>query len=249
MSDETIPFGPEHDTLGKRLKHIREFRRFSRKQLAEASGVSEKTIERYEYETTDAKWGQVTQLAGALDVPISVFAGGEAANDDAPFDSVPGPVKSASNVVSERTGLTDQNQRLDALLSEIEDTRLEGFGNYPRYTVALLDDLRDTLRYFEFSEITSLTSEIDIKNPDGKRLFVDESNLNGTLERIVDVAVIGCDLCSLSQQRLEKIAKKAGVSAPFLGWDDPSEIIEHLRPKLRSQCLARKDLGRLPELE
>ena len=69
MTTGTITFDEEHDTLGKRLKHAREMRRFSRKQLAATSGVGEKTIERYEYETTDAKVSQIDALAEALEVP------------------------------------------------------------------------------------------------------------------------------------------------------------------------------------
>ena len=68
MSQTEINFGfsPDHDTVGKRLKAVREGQRYTRKALSDLSGVGEKTIERYEYGTTDVRLEKLIALADVL---------------------------------------------------------------------------------------------------------------------------------------------------------------------------------------
>jgi transcriptional regulator with XRE-family HTH domain len=63
------------DTVGKRLKVIRNEKRLSRRTLATLSGVHDLTILRLEMHNTNPALSTVQKLAAALEVPIAELTG------------------------------------------------------------------------------------------------------------------------------------------------------------------------------
>lgn len=59
------------DTIGQRIKKLREIRGYTQKQLAQKAQVHEMTIQFYEYGTRKPKVEQLEKLAVALDIDIA----------------------------------------------------------------------------------------------------------------------------------------------------------------------------------
>jgi len=253
MSTETITFGEEHDTLGKRLKHARETRRLTRKELAAMTGIGYKTIENYEYEKADAKTSVVDALAEALGVFGAILQYG------------PLPELERSQVASEASTVLEFSEptrieNTQNLLAEIEELRHDGFTNTPRLSIALVEDLRNSFRYLEIEEIGEVAQSAGLDNLDdldsyAPALAAPEPRQNpyvfsasddpeekpdaleAVLERVMDTAIIGNDMHALSLDRLKEVARESEVSGPFFGWEDAEQIIAALRPVLRLNAL------------
>lgn len=59
--------------FGRRLRELREAKGFTRKQLAESVGLSERAIVQWELGEREPGWFNVVALAGALGAEISSF--------------------------------------------------------------------------------------------------------------------------------------------------------------------------------
>ena len=260
MSIETIKFDEEHDTLGKRLKHSRETRRLTRKELAAMSGVGYKTIENYEYEKADAKTSVVDALADALGVSGATLQYGLSSG------VVPIPPASKDDEVSAAPEAPEPTriEVTQSLLGKIEELRHDGFANTPRLSIALLNDLRNSFRYLEVGEIVEIGQAAGLDELDDLATYVpkpptedqtrdpgiffitdnaekQEDALELLFERLIDTTIIGSDLYELSFDQLKEIAKEHEVASPFFGWDDADQIIATLRPILRLKALTAHD--------
>ena len=78
--------------FGRRLRELREARGFTRKQLAESVGLSERAIVQWELGEREPGWFNVVALAGALGAEISSFVE-ESHVDAAPKRGRPKKVK------------------------------------------------------------------------------------------------------------------------------------------------------------
>jgi transcriptional regulator with XRE-family HTH domain len=61
--------------FGERLKSLREARGWSQQQLADAAGVSQVGLSKWERGLREPLWSAVIRLAAALDVNLEVFDG------------------------------------------------------------------------------------------------------------------------------------------------------------------------------
>lgn len=269
MTEHEIMFDDEHDTLGKRLKHARETRRFTRKQLAAESGVGEKTIERYEYGTTDAKTSHVDALAEALEVSGAVLQYG-------PLPDLPGAARPAQYgeigeaFVMRKVVAPTRLESTQALFEKLREMRDTGFANSPRLAVALIDDLRISFQYLEVEELAEFAASQAIEEVDelvafdpslplaqtsnqGWSLYPEEEEggldpVSAIVERLIDLAVIGTDLFGLEFDKLKQVARNCEVSGPVFGWDNSEQIIAKLRPLLRLKALQKRDWQQLEVL-
>lgn len=261
MSTETITFGEEHDTLGKRLKHARETLRLTRKQLAAMTDIGYKTIENYEYEKADAKTSVVDGLAEALGVSGAILQYGPLPGVEA-SQAVPKDDEASAMPV---TSVPTRIENTQKLLAEIEELRHDGFANAPRLSIALIGDLHNSFRYLEVEEIIEASLNAGLDDLDDLETYTpaslipevpqsidilffasDETEekldaLEVVVERLIDTAVIGIDLHELSFDQLEKIAEEQGLSRPFMGWKKADQISSALRPILRVNALTAHD--------
>lgn len=67
-----------HLSFGDRLKHIRLEQRYTRPALAKATGIPEKTLEKYEYGQMEPKMFRLLLLSETLEVPVELLMKGEA---------------------------------------------------------------------------------------------------------------------------------------------------------------------------
>ena len=61
------------DTVGSRIRRIRELRGLSQKELATRAGIHEVLMRRYEYGDRNPKPAQLAKIADALCVSESIF--------------------------------------------------------------------------------------------------------------------------------------------------------------------------------
>lgn len=85
-------------TVGARIRQVRTKKGLSQKELAQAAGVSEKTIVNYETKRTTPDRDRMYALAAALDVPMSAIAG---RTQEPPEQTPPAPEKVATQVAME----------------------------------------------------------------------------------------------------------------------------------------------------
>lgn len=60
-------------TIGDKIKNYRKLSGLTQKQLGEISGTSERTIQQYESGKRQPRIEQLSKIASALDIPVSVF--------------------------------------------------------------------------------------------------------------------------------------------------------------------------------
>lgn len=63
------------DTLGKRIKYLRETQGITQRQLAEAIGIREATLSRYENDKRDTQWQILGKLAEKLNTSSDYLLG------------------------------------------------------------------------------------------------------------------------------------------------------------------------------
>lgn len=61
------------DTVGARIRKIREIRHLTQKELASRAGIHEVLMRRYEYGDRNPKREQLEKIAKALEVDVSIF--------------------------------------------------------------------------------------------------------------------------------------------------------------------------------
>ena len=63
-------------TIGERIRHVRQLRNLTQKQLGELSGIAEPTIRRYELGKLNPKYETLKKIASALQVTASYLVDG-----------------------------------------------------------------------------------------------------------------------------------------------------------------------------
>lgn len=63
------------ETIGQRIKEIREKKKITQKQLSEACGILYQTIGKYERGVLNPKLETIRKIAYGLDVPMSEIIG------------------------------------------------------------------------------------------------------------------------------------------------------------------------------
>lgn len=71
-------------TAGERLRNFRMVREMSQEQLANATGIAQQQIQKYERGTNRISASRLKQFADILDIPVAFFFAGEA-----PFTVLP----------------------------------------------------------------------------------------------------------------------------------------------------------------
>lgn len=74
---ESLEITNQYDTIGSRIRSIRERRNMTQKQLGELAGIAEPTIRRYELGKLNPKYETIKKIAHALDCSTGYLLDGK----------------------------------------------------------------------------------------------------------------------------------------------------------------------------
>lgn len=247
----------EPESLGERLRFSRDLAKLSRRELAETTGMSARTIEHYENGTTDATYQKLCQLSDALGVEITwLVSGGETnetefgdtSDDGALEDNAPPP---------ETTPGTAQ---LMTFLETLVNLREAGFEKRQRKATAIMQDIHSAAKYIEPAELAWLASqrEVFIVKDYSPEVFSDlihsttnrhdvETLCIEIADRLIDHALLGVDLFKVKLKDLAALAENWEIEPNRIlafSWRGYEEIVPALRSKLRKQALSGRPIAR-----
>lgn len=246
------------ETLGERLRFSRDVAKLSRRELAEMTGMSARTIEHYENGTTDATYQKLCQLSEALCVEITWLVSGGLANEgDSDFES-PREEESIddNNRPSETPSGTAQLEKSLGILVELREAGLE---KHQRRATAIIQEIHGSAKYVEPQELASFTFQREIfivkdYSPETTSVLIHSAADRDSVEafcaeivdRLIDQSFLGFDLFKVKLTNLVELAEKWGVEPNRIlafAWRGHEEIIPALRPRLRRQALHGKATG------
>ncbi|RMB12145.1 helix-turn-helix domain-containing protein [Eilatimonas milleporae] len=212
--------------IGKRLKAARENARYSRTQLAKVTGIPAKTIEKYEYGTTDPSVTRLLKMAQVLGTSaIDLIAG-------------------------EDLSLDNDEPVIVKQLDQLDHMREDGLAKYWREFPALLASTEEKLAIISVPDLLDIAEDrglVDLPTVQHiERLALEGADKPQALckeiaNRIVDTLYFGADLYAVERKELERLAKILGVQPEgtaifFWGWSNDEELIGALRHKLRQDA-------------
>lgn len=235
-------------TFGMRLQSTREDKDLTRKQVSETTGIPVKSVEKFESGVMSPNIERLQALSSALGVSVNFLLDGE---EVAPVID--------NSTVHEAEIEEDYQTHMDEISVEftaLDQMREDGFQNSWRTAPRSFEALRSLLSGLSYDELLDIAEIRRLKAipADEISAFDDiefddqDAAINALLERILDTAYFGVDLCKLKVSVLEdhaeqlklKCDKSDGILSIFDSWSCAEAIIEALRPSLRQQALEGK---------
>lgn len=258
-----IEFDPSLETIPKRLKFAREARGMSRKQLAAASGVSEKTIQHYEYDSIDLKVKPLESLADALGVPSQqLFFGvvsevvdeigiSQSADDNAGARAINRNIARANEAMFVLDHFREKGflrspitahvafKSLDASLKQLEVADLERIGT-DRSLEPIVEHAWDKLSEAAMLATFAPNAEGDDES-DGKQKAKENDDADvyaAFIDRIIDTVYFGEDLYRVDFQLLSEYANSRDIGQNFFGpsYKSHIDLVPRIRESLRHEA-------------
>ncbi len=238
------------EEIGKRLRAARDAAGLSRANLGEKTGISPKSIEKFEAGTQEVSVMRLRKICAVLKVDPEIIVEGMAENNPSadrtsellpPFD-------------------VDPIDHAALILEAIDALREDGFEGSVRKALAMADDAKRALSELEPRDLAILAHQRGLTRTnalDGNTILdIFEGNPCDAHDycsevggRIVDTAVIGLDLWSVDLGALKDIADRLSeedrINEPsfFEGWGGYKKLTPKVRPFLWGMATA----GKLPE--
>lgn len=247
-------------SIAARIREARETVGMSRAQLAKATGIPAKTIEKFEYGVMEPSFTRLEAIASKLNVEVDWLAGEETAPSPSVVAS-PRPV--AGKPEGSRLGVEpDPEDQVRELLAQLDEFRGEGFKGYERRTLATIGAVVNLMKFLEPEALIRVADARGLYRGNCPSPFTladlfqqnptDAQKYCGTIEdRILDTAILGVDLFTIERSGLVNIAdelsaKREDVSAPgfFGGWGEHQDFVPMIRPALRETAI----MGTGPDL-
>jgi transcriptional regulator with XRE-family HTH domain len=229
--------------LPERLKAAREAARYSRAQVAQQTGIPQKSIEKFEGGDQEPSVSRLITLADFYGTSTQQLLG-----TVEQIDELPQPSKQTSES-SELTSAIDQAR---ALLDELDEHRENTFIDATRRGVAAATELRSALKSIEPDGLIALARERDVYTPTMptlpqlKNLFVTQfeaaqGSCSKLEDRIIDTAILGVDLHSIGLASLDTLADQLEIDErPWGGWKKHDALVPLLRQRLHILAFSGK---------
>ncbi|MEQ1934971.1 MAG: helix-turn-helix transcriptional regulator [Fimbriimonadaceae bacterium] len=242
---------PATDTLAKRLRAAREAARYSRPQVATMTGIPSKSIEKFETGEQEPSVSRLLALCQAYGASVEAVLDGGAQSAPSPQPhALPMTRDVAADPVSDA-------------LNELDELRENGFRNARRRAMSVTANVANDLRALEPGALIDLARErgvdmatspstLDLENAFAADTSKGQVACAAVEDRIVDTAVLGVDLYSISRDGLLKLidqhSRQFKLSAKGWSWGDHSELVPAVREPLRQLAYGGKafDLTGLP---
>lgn len=200
-----VPVTAENDNLATRLRTARDAKKLTRKQVAEETGIPEKSIEKFENGSQDPTVPRLISLAGLYDIPASVLMGEEPIshsfdtdrNEDkgnAPrelmendqTDEGATPAVNVNDIDAPIVSPTSVPETVESILSDLNQMREVGFVDGKNAALELIGKVRQMTSVMEPVELDDLASKVG--------LFCEEPDDGFGLLSLVDDDPTGADL-------------------------------------------------------
>lgn len=236
---------PSATSLGQRLRQARDAARFSRTQLADATGIPAKSIEKFEADDQEPSVSRLISLATTLGVSLDQLLGKTTSPAQSP--NVPGTPAPA-----------EDEDAASSILEELDDMRADGFHNVQRRARAIVNELKVFLQAMEPGDLLKLAKGRGIDrsscptSTDLLALLENDAQAGqaacGDIEdRIIDSAVLGADLNAVGRDVLASIADhlkdRFNLEEGLFGWGNEARLRSILREPLRQMAYAGKPLA------
>lgn len=237
--------------LPKRLREAREAAGMSRAKAGDVSGLSPRSIEKYEYGSAEPPVSKLRVLAGTYGVTPDYFLAVGEAVASAPTGGQAIETKPEAPVEEHLTDPEKPEPTVADALAEMDGLREMQFEGARRRAIAMMDDINGHLSRLEPDELTALASErgaylTDCR--DGESIFglfkenseAAQAECENIQARVIDTAVLGVDLFAVERDALaslaDDLAEEHDLTAPGafgLTWGDHADLVPLLRPVLR----------------
>jgi transcriptional regulator with XRE-family HTH domain len=255
MNTETMERADVAD-LSKRLREAREAAGMSRAKAGDASGLSPRSIEKYEYGSAEPPVSKLRMLAETYGVTPDYFLAVGEAVVSLPVESQTIDKESERLVESQPADAVKSEPTVSDVLAEMDGLREIQFEGARRRAIVMMDDINGHLSRLEPDELTALASERGVYLTDcrdGETIFglfkedsdIAQAECENIQARIIDTAILGVDLFAVERDALaslaDDLAEYYNLQAPGifgLAWGDQNEMVELLRPALRERAFA-----------
>lgn len=232
--------------FGSRLQSAREASNFSRRQVAELTGIPVKSIEKFETGDMSPSIDRVQALARVIDVSPTFLLNG------APTKQEVEEIGAA--VAKHHEYLDDIDAILDAFLS-LDEMRKNGFQRHWRTAPRSFEALEEIVGKMSYDELLDVgeargllaVPQSEVEMYEGLPLDEQIVAKQALADRIVDTAYFGIDLFSLDPEPLSDLADEFDVEKDqegilFSSWSGDSAMIVALRPVLKERFLKGNQL-------
>lgn len=262
---------PVHEgmTVADRLKAARTEAGFTRKALAEGTGIPASTLEKYERGDMDPNTTRLQTICDYLGVSVNrVLNGDDAPQVAATKETVEtrasanvaesfaesDPEATAVHAETHSTGSDhDPIERVRVMLSEMDIMRAQIFHGSQRKAMALENEIRAALKYFDPDDLMILAVEQGLYQDQQcldasgiHDLFADDLEKGQSFcanieERVLDTAILGVDLYNIEREPLVKLAdelqEEHDIEEPAWGgfsWGEHNDFVPLIRPYMRA---------------
>jgi len=229
-------------TFGERLMQARNTAMLSRSQLATASGIPAKAIEKFEYGTQDPTISRVKTLAQVLNVEVDYLMTGEGVTMPTIEPVVSDDV--ASNM------LGGELEQITQKLSYLDELREDGFQKKWRTAPRLFEEVQKSMQKLSLDDVLDLGEARELfpvseelldqyQEMDGEER---EAFIDNLIERVLDTAYFGLDLHTIRKSDLVDLAHcydLDGDDTNFWGskWSGQAAIVSALQYTMRHLAL------------
>lgn len=230
-------------TFGERLMQARNAAMLSRPQLAKASGIPTKAIEKFEYGTQEPNISRLQTLAQILNVTVEYLMHGnetQEIEENEPVD--------VHEIEADVVG--DEIDQLYQKLSYLDELREAGFQKHWRSAPRLLQEVEEELLTLSLDDLLDLGEERELFPvsqeviDDFSENGIDEQHaiLNILVQRVLNTAYFGLDLHSIRKRDLTDLAHTydlKGDNSDFWGskWSGYDTVVNALQELFRPLAL------------
>lgn len=250
-----LPENNTEETLAHKLRTARDNTSLSRAKVQAETGISAKSLEKYEDGSSEPPLSRLKTLCELYDLSLHELLGEEKILENKDIESIPGTSEDITKESPEEV-TEGMNTFIRDSLSELEKYRNSSFKDHTRKAIALTKHLSQIIKYLEVDELLLLANDRNLFSeecPNKETLLgVFESSIDegqslciDIEKRIIDTAVLGIDLHSIDRDALASFTDDLSddfeiESEVFFGWGKHSDFVPNIRGPLRQLAFTGK---------
>ena len=255
-----LPENNAEETLAHKLRAARDNINLSRANVHAKTGISAKSLEKYEDGSSDLPLGRLKALCNLYNISLS-----DLLNDGKPTE----------NHVLGNTPHADGNNPEDItedmisivrnMLEQLDEYQASDFAGAPRRGMAQKSDALQVIKHLEADELLELAEERNLYMgdlPSQEELLalferdIDKFQIacHHIENRIVDTAILGTDLHTIEKDALASLAddlrEDHSIESPkMFGWGEYSDFVPVIRNQLHKLAFSEMAIDLLDKEE
>ncbi|WP_417452501.1 helix-turn-helix domain-containing protein [Kiloniella sp.] len=240
------------ETLAHKLRAARDYTNLSRAKVQAETGISAKSLEKYEDGTSEPPLSRLKTLCELYGLSLHELLGKEKTAENQVLRNIPGSIEEITEE-SPKEVTEGMNSFVRDALQELDRYRISSFEGHTRKATALSAHLTQIIKYLEVNELLQLAIDRGLfidDCPDEEALFgmmetnfeSGQSSCSDIEERVVDTAILGIDLHSVERDALVRLADDLSEdfdidSEVIFGWGKHKDFVPKIRAPLRQLAL------------